>query len=123
MIGASLLSQQFPSYPRILSMALRTVLPMSTGPSTPLRHPAHRSPRQITPSQDSFIDKWRNRMRSELVARVKAARQQSITNARGGEEEVSFHSRTVCMVGLMADDGSYLSWGTEAMANENGEGG
>jgi hypothetical protein len=55
--------------------------------STPLRHPSHRSPRQKTPSP-TFVDRWRDRMRSDVVARVKSAREQSATKARGGDEEV-----------------------------------
>jgi hypothetical protein len=74
-------------WPVTCSMAVLTLFPMSSGPSTPLRHPSHRS-RQKTPSQESFVDKWRDRMRSEVAAKVKAVRQQSKTNARGGEDEV-----------------------------------
>jgi hypothetical protein len=85
-------------------MALLTILPMSTSFTTPLRHPSYRSPRQKTLSQESFADKWRDRMRSELMTKVKAARQQAVTTARGGEDEVFFY---LCM--LTADDGSDLS--------------
>jgi hypothetical protein len=69
-------------------MSLANVLPMSrSSPTTPLRHPAYRSTRQRTPSP-TFVDRWRDRQRSDLVAKVKSAREQSAINARGGEDEV-----------------------------------
>jgi len=69
-------------------MSLLATLPMHHSPTTPLRQPAHRSPRQKLPSP-AFTDRWRARMRSDLLARVKFAREQSTTNARGGEDEVT----------------------------------
>jgi len=69
-------------------MSLVTVLPMPTpSPSTPLRHPEHRSPRQKTPSP-TFIDRWRQRMRSDLASKIKTARENSTLEARGGPDEV-----------------------------------
>jgi hypothetical protein len=59
----------------------------SPSPSTPLRHPAYRSRRQKTPSP-SFVDRWRDRMRTDLVAKLKSAREQAANDARGGDEEV-----------------------------------
>jgi hypothetical protein len=67
------------------AIALR---PMSSpSRTTPLRHPAHRAPREKSRSP-SFPEQWRDRMRSDLVARLKSARENKATEARGGEEEV-----------------------------------
>ena len=71
-------------------MSLITILPIqspSPSPTTPLRHPAHRSHGQKAPSP-SFIDRWRDRMRSDLAAKLKSARAQATNDARGGDEEV-----------------------------------
>ena len=56
--------------------------------SAPLRHPSHRSLRQKTPSP-SFVDRWRDKMRSDLAARVKSARERAVIDARGGDDEVN----------------------------------
>src|SRR5271169_6247450 len=71
-----------------IQMSLLTLFPMQAhSPTAPLRQPTHRSPRQKSPSP-SFTDRWRDRLRSDLVARVKSARERSTANARGGDEEV-----------------------------------
>src|SRR5271154_5041424 len=72
----------------ITLMSLATFLPMPTqSATTPLRHPSHRSPRQKLPSP-TFVDKWRDRQRADVIARIKSAREKSATNARGGDDEV-----------------------------------
>ena len=69
-------------------MSVIALRPMShTSQTTPLRHPAHRAhPGKGT--SPSFPDQRRDRMRSELVARLKSAREKMANEARGGEEEV-----------------------------------
>lgn len=69
-------------------MSVIALRPMSSpSRTTPLRHPAHRAHRE-TGSSPTFPEQWRDRMRSDLVARLKSARENKATEARGGEEEV-----------------------------------
>jgi hypothetical protein len=61
-------------------------------------------------------------MRSDLVARVKSAREKSVNDARGGDDEVP-PSQPFCLQQLMVDYEDYFSWGREEEAREDGEGG
>src|SRR5579859_2796446 len=116
----------------IIKTMTLTILPMhsmhssptssSSSQSTPLRHPSHRSPRQKTPSP-SFMDRWRDRMRSDLVARVKSAREQSAVNARGGEDEVILPQLLFCLVifGANSDYEGYFQGRGEETTSTDGK--
>ena len=82
---------RFRAHPRkAISMSVIALRPMSApSQTTPLRHPAHRAHREKG-SSPSFPDRWRDRMRSDCVARLKSARENMTNEARGGEEEVVY---------------------------------
>src|SRR5579871_6880564 len=101
-------------------MSAMAFLPMpSPRQTTPLRHPGHRSLSEKSPSL-SFTERFREKLRSDSITKMRSAREKSAMDARGGEEEVP--TLLVRAYLLMTGDENNRARRTETTAGPDGTG-